>query len=316
MKKHYALLSIVGSIALPCLGQVGVLTSDEMLPPGSIVIYQEATVPSFVDTTDHGTNAHWDLSGLQASGSPYTYNVLAPSSTPFVGSMPASANYAVYESIIPRYSYFSLTAESFQRVGYHVNSVATYSDPQQELVFPVMSGNTNTDEWANNDVTFPGTYGYTCIGSGMLNLPGATYNDVLLLRVVVHNIFTQRQYVWVDATTGTFLASYLLGSFFMPALVQYASNVSIGIHEVAADMDLRVHSHAQDQLMVTYSANHPVDWTILDMAGRTLLHGTWPGQGAARTATLDIGALSTGMHLIQLSNPASGSQRTVRFWNE
>lgn len=312
MPHRYAFAVFLAATCLGIQAQPGVLNSSEMLPPGSVVNYRLAANPNAVDTTSTGSGVVWNFTSLQPTGNPFTLEVLAPADAPHTNQVPG-ANYAVYESLIPRYSYFNLSTQEFARVGYHVNSVHTYTDPQVELVFPVSLGTSHSDTWANTDVSFPGTIDHTCIATGSLALPGATYPDVLLLRIVLVNLFPIVVFQWIDATNGAILALYFKPGIFVSEATHFASNVTIGMEELADQLGLRLNTLVEQHLHVTYSSQEQLEWRVMDMAGRLLREGVLPAHGTAATAILDMGGLASGMHLMELRKPSDGNRHVARF---
>jgi hypothetical protein len=312
MPYRYSCVLLFTASCLAASAQPGVLNSSEMLPPGSIVTYRLASNPGIMDTTSTGSGVSWDFTALQATGNPFTLEVLAPAAAPHTAQVPG-ANYAIYENAIPRYSYFNLNTQEFARVGYYVNTLHTYTDPQVELVFPVALGSSHSDTWANTDVSFPGTYDHACIATGSLALPGATYPDVLLVRIAVENIFPLVAFQWFDATNGSILAMYFAPSFFQPEGAHFASNVSIGIEELGDQLGLRLNTLVDQHLHVTYTSPQVLEWRVMDVAGRLLREGILPAHGVAGTAILDMGGLAQGIHLLELRQPGDGNRHVARF---
>src|SRR5690606_28886710 len=145
-------------------------TSDELMPPGTVYNMMEISDLTVIDTTIQGAGAIWDFTDLQGTGPSYANEVLAPASAPHISSSPA-ANFVLYEEIVERHSYFTVTSEYMERIGFYRNNMlATYSDPQREYEYPLTLGSSHFDDWANNSVSFPGTVDVECIGAGTLHL--------------------------------------------------------------------------------------------------------------------------------------------------
>lgn len=288
------------------------LTHNEQLPAGST--YQMRAVQNLaaIDTT-LGQNVTWQLGDLVGTGNQQTVSILAPGASPYGASFP-TANYCIYESVIPRYAYFTNTPDSMSRIGFYVSSLGTYSDPQTELVYPVTYGDSNVDTWANNTVSFPGTFRYDVVGTGTLVLPNGTWNDVLLLRVRAENIIPFFQYLWVSAINGANLLIYTQASLFGGANALMITNLDVGLDDHGQDLDLRVHAPADGLLPITYTASAPMAYRILDAAGRLLANGRLPASLQPGTAYLDIARAATGIHLLELT--AGDQRRTVRFFVE
>jgi hypothetical protein len=312
MIHRYALLPIPLIATLIGSAQTGVLNSSEMLPPGSIETQRVMSDVDILDTTVQGQNVDWDFTAITPSGAaPYNNEYMLPSSTPHPTTFPAS-NYVVYETEIPRYSYFSLTSASLARVGGWTTVASTYSDPQVERTFPLAYGTSNSDTWDNDQSSFGGTYDFTCIGTGTLELPGHTYSDVLLVRGNLHELFNIYFYAWYDATSGATLVLYYPGDgVFVPTAAAYTTSVSVGVQEVGADLGLRIHTLVHDRLPVTYTSAEPLDWSIVDASGKRLANGRFPATSDAVTEFVDVAQLPAGLYIIDLLNERS--RQTARF---
>lgn len=311
MRKRYAML-FVPLMTTGLCAQPYTLTHNEQLPPGSEYHLRAVQNISAVDTTG-GQDRTWQHGSLLPTGAVLDVAVLVPGASPYTSSFP-TANYCLYESVVARYSYFMNTPDSMSRIGFWRSGIGTYSDPQTELVYPVTFGDTNTDTWANNTVSFPGTHEYTVIGTGSLVLPSGTWNDVLLLRIRSVNVFTFTQYAWVSAANGAYLLIYSPASLFGAASAQMITSLTVGIDDADQPLDLRLHAPGHGQLPLTYTAAAPLSYRIMDSVGRLLTAGTTSASAQPRTEVLDITMVRSGVHLIELT---SGEQRrTLRFFVE
>lgn len=312
MQQRYTLICL---LAFPgaATAQTGVLNASEMLPVGSEYTVMTLNTVSALDTTS-GAGVVWQNGHLTFTGPAHTVAVLAPGATTWGTNFPA-ANYCLYESVVARHSYFTLNAQEYARVGFHISgTVGTYSDPQVEMVFPMALGSSNTDDWANNTVSFPGTYAFEVIGTGDLALAFGTFDDVLLLRVDVVNLFPIRQYLWVSAKSGAVVLAYTMQSLFGPAGGQIATTLSVGLDEVNAPIVHRVHQPSGGMLPVSYSSGEALVYTIRDLAGRLLTTGRMAASATTRTEVIDISMVGQGIHLIELAAP--GSRVVERFFSE
>lgn len=310
MKLRSAVVLSTLGLSAAAFAQIGVLTADEMLPVGSEYIMRNTLAVTSLDTSS-GMGLTWNNSHLVATGADQEVAILAPGSTPYGSSFP-TATYCIYESVVSRYSYYDLNEESMARIGFYRDGLGTYSDPQVEMVFPLTVGSYNFDDWANNTVSFPGTFSYTVLGSGTLQLAAGDFEDALLMRVDVENLFLFRQYAWVSARNGAFLLIYNAPSIFGAASCLMNTTLNVGLEEAGAAIELRVHAASGDVLPVTYSSPENTTYRVLDMAGRTLATGQLPASVEARTEMLDVAALRAGIHLLELSNAQDRS--VVRFF--
>ncbi len=313
MMLRYSAPLLAFFLHVTCFAQTGVLTSSEMLPPGSILVQRVMSDVSVLDTTIQGQNVTWNFTAITplTSQLPFNNEVMLPASTPHPTTFPAS-NYVIYETEIPRYSYFSLTPQTFSRVGGWVDQAVTYSDPQIELTFPMSYGVSNLDTWASTASSFGGTYQFACIGSGALQLPGHTYSDVLMVRGKGYDIITMDFYAWYDATNGAILLMYYPGDgFWVPTAAAYATSLSVGVEELSSDLGLRIHTLVQDQLPVTYASSMSLDWTMLDVGGHLLSAGHLPANTSSTTEFLDVSGFAPGVYLLVLTSDRE--RKAVRF---
>ena len=289
---------MIGSV--PCSGQTGMLTAGEQLPFGSQYSQRYASNPSAVDTTS-GTNVTWNFADLALTGTTYSTSILAPAATPYGASFP-SANYAVLETNLPRYSYFDLNTSNQSRVGFYYNGdYGHYSDTQIEQTYPLQYGSSNSDTWDCDAFSFPGTYAYQCIGKGSLQLPSGTYNDVLLLRVRAENGIVYWSYQWVNAQNGAFLVLYFAPSIFQQEDALVLTSLQVGLDEVAAEgVRLRVHGAINGNLPITYSCPSSMRYRICDVTGRLEAEGYLPASTSSTTATVPVQHLVAGIHVIDL----------------
>ena len=310
MDLHYTLSAILILTAAHMNGQDYSLTASEQLPVGSEYTVRAIQNIAAVDTTP-GTGMIWDHTALVATGANFDVSVLATAASPYGSTFPSS-NFCLYEASIPRYSYFENTPQSMSRIGFWRDQLGIYSDPQTELVYPVVYNSSNSDTWANNTVTFPGTYAYTVIGTGSLLLPSGTYDNVLLLRVETENVFEFDQYVWLSASNGAYLLIYNVESLFGPPSGQMITSLDVGINEPSAGLDLRVHAAANGQLAITYRSIADATYRILDVSGRLISTGNLGVSMEPRTSLIDVTMLGTGMHLLELMT--GNERRSLRFF--
>lgn len=306
MAYRYTVLPFVCLIHLACFAQPGVLNGSEMLPPGSVFVQRVMQDVDVLDTTIQGQNVVWDFTDITplTSEQPFNNEVMLPANTPHPTTFPA-ANYVIYETEIPRYSYFAITPTSMSRVGGWVDEASIYSDPQIEMLYPMAYGVHSEDTWDNNmSGVGGGTYVFRVIGTGALHLPGHTYSDVLMVRGDLHEFFDLNFYCWYDATNGTpLLMYYPADGFWVPeGTAAYATNVTVGVDEVTDELGLRIHTLVQQQLPVTYSATQALDWTIVDVAGHVQGQGHLPASTTPITAFLDLNGAAAGTYLVVLAN--------------
>ena len=311
MRSRYtALLPLLYACA--AIAQDGILTSAEMPPIGTTFTYRTVQNLAVIDTTP-GTNMTWDMSDiLPTTQAPWDVDVMAPTTSPHPTAFP-TANYCTFESVIPRYNYYDLNATKQERVGSWSTQQSTYTDGQIELTFPLQMGTTYTDTWENTVSSFGGTFSLTCIGSGTLELPTATHENVLLTRIVLFELFDIVLYQWISATNGAQLLLYYPGDdVWVPEAAAYTLNVNIGIEEPMSPIELRVQSLVDEHLMVSYAATAALDAVVLSANGQVLRTERLPASVSPSTWPVDVTELTAGMYLLDL-RAADGSHRSARF---
>lgn len=311
MRTRYTSLLLV-LCTITSYGQDATLTSNEMPPVGSTFTYRTVQNLATIDTTT-GTDVVWDNSDiLPTTQAPWDVDYMAPASSPHPTSFPTS-NYCTFESEIPRYNYYDLNAARQERVGSWSTQQSTYTDGQIELTFPLQVGTTYTDTWDNTVSSFGGTYSLTCLSEGTLVLPNGIHENVLLTRILIHEIFDIVLYQWISATNGAQLLMYYPGDdVWVPEGAAYVLNMSIGIDEPGAPIDLRVQSLVDDHLMVSYASPGALDAVILSANGQALRSERLPASAAPSTLPVDVTGMAPGMYLVDL-RAADGTHRAARF---
>jgi hypothetical protein len=311
MTLRYA-LPVLLLATLSAAAQPGVLTSDEMPPIGTTFTYRTVQNLAVIDTTP-GVNMTWDMSDiLPTTQTPWDVDCMAPVSSPHPTTFPTS-NYCTFESEIPRYNYYDLNTAAQERVGSWSDQQSTYTDGQVELTFPLQLGTAYSDTWDNTVSSFGGTYALTCTGSGTLVLPAGTHEDVLLTRVIVHEIFDIVMYQWISASNGAQLLLYYPGDdIWVSEGAAYVLNVNIGIAEAQAPIELRVQSLVDEHLNVSYASASALDAVVLGLNGQMLSSQHLPASASPATWPLDVQGLASGMYLLDLRD-LEGEHTAARF---
>ncbi len=311
MRIQYALIALL-AMQGGLRAQTGVLHSNEMPPVGTTFTYVTVQNMAVMDTTT-GLNVTWDMADIiPVQEVPWNVYHMAPAATPHPTTFPA-ANYATYESELPRYNYYDLNADRMERVGYWATQASTYTDRQIELTFPLQYGTTSSDTWANTVSSFGGTYNFRVIGTGTLVLPGGTYTDVLLMRVVLQEVFEIEQYIWTSAQNGASLLIYFPGDgFWITPAAAYVVGSNVGITEPEAGIDLRVQGLVMDQLHLTYATDHPMTAMIYSAGGQLVHTERLPSSATPSTRMLNVAALPAGLHVLVLQGE-QGARASARF---
>jgi len=302
------------------------LTRAKMLPFGSVDQMATASDISVLDTTKQGANVTWDFTALQDADptNVLSYSIANPVNTPYYSTYPTS-NYVQVERNLSNgveqglsYNYFLLTDTKMERLGsqsVYTGSSSIYSDPQVEYVFPMTYNTSNNDTWASSASSFGGTYDLKCIGYGTLKLPGATYNNVLMVRVLMVELFTYTSYFWYNADNGAVLANYMDMSFFGQTGIYSKVLTVAAVNEGKKLVEsIKYNNPVDNTLNIRFDAKDvsELEYTITNPVGKTLLNGnmsTIPSQ--ANTFSLDLSSLNPGMYFMTIRSNKSGYKQEV-----
>lgn len=325
MKKKLCAILFLGSCFV--LSAQSTLTKNKMMSPGSTVFYAEPSDISVIDTTLQGENIVWDFTGLTDADPTkvLSTSIETPENTPYASTYPTSNYVQVERNVLNgveqglTYNYFSLTDTKMERLGrksVYTSSASIYSDPQVEYVFPLTYNTENNDTWASDASSFGGTYHLKCIGYGALKLPSATYNNVLLVRALLNELFTYKCYFWYNADNGAVLAVYENMSFF-GTYGMYATGVTLDVKEKTFIESIKYNNPVDNNLYVRFGAKDisEIHYEVINTIGSKLLSGTTatlPSQ--ENTLSVDVNTLNSGMYFLKLSSSKGDSkQEVVKF---
>ena len=311
MKKNLLFSGILlALIPFSLIGQT-VLNSSEMLPFGSVMTLSLASDHNIVDTMTQGQGVTWNLAGLSSnSQSPnLVVEIVNPSSTPYGGSFPTS-NYAYSENSGAAYRYFDLSSTKMERVGSYSGGVLkTYGDPQVEYVFPFAYGVQNNDTWTNSASSSGGTYDLKCIGAGTLNLPGGSYQALMVRVNSTEGFIEYKVYFWYDANNGAVLLQYIVGDgLFIGTGAQYATNITLGNSELEALGNLKYTNPVVDQFNMSFDNyfGSNLTYSIIDIRGRVVYKGVPEVYNEKVQIENDFSMLEKGMYIVTVLNADNG----------
>ena len=284
------------------------LHSAEMLGYGSIMHLQYLTDFQVIDTTIQGADVLWDFSSLPtSSGADDLFvEIVDPATTPQGSEFP-EANYAYKETPLFNYRYFILNESEFSRIGSAVsNQLNFYSDHQTELVFPLTMGTANNDTWASSNSSFGGDYNFQCVGYGKLILPSGTFENVLMVRVLLTELSDLWVYFWYSADNGAILLEYTEGDgFFYPefGLQLRELDVMVGTTNTNVVDNVIYNNPVASNLTVNlFSDDFPdIQYQMVDVNGQRILFDELKGNREKHQQLhLDMSFLSPGMYFLQL----------------
>lgn len=311
MKRNLLFTGIVLALVPYSLIAQPVLNSSEMLPYGSVMTLAQVEDYTMVDTVTQGQGVTWNLTGLTESstGTDLVVEIVDPSNTPYGVNFPAS-NYAYSENGGVAFRYFDLSSTKMERVGsYSGGTLKTYNDPQIEYVFPFAYGVQNTDPWDNDVSTSGGTYKLNCIGTGTLNLPGGSY-EALLVRVHSAESFVEFDvYFWYDASNGAVLLQYVVGDgFWVGTFARFATDITLGNSELEALGSLKYTNPVVDQFKMSFdnTLGSNLTYNIVDISGRVIYQGVPDLTNDEVRIEQDFGTLEKGMYIVTVLDSDNG----------
>ncbi|MFI5221652.1 MAG: T9SS type A sorting domain-containing protein [Bacteroidia bacterium] len=320
IKKHLLSFGFV-AIASTIFSQP-ILTSSTLINSGANLIMKTALVQSVIDTTIQGANKTWDFSGLQPdnSKSDMSFTYMNQASTPYASNFPG-ANYCYKEvnGTDIYYNYFNLSSTKCDRLGsYYVtgSTLDTYSDPQTELVFPLTMGTKNLDTWASSASTFGGTYSLECVGYGTLKLPGTTYYNVLMVRVIQYELTHIPIYFWYASNGGVLLEDFIGDGLFFPKMTLYTSSFSTGIKPVSNSFEISLGNPVQQNLEIAVNVNQSmrIAYQVLNTLGESTKSGQLelpPGTGSVQS--IDVSSLKPGIYFFSFHSEDNHEAKIIKF---
>ena len=297
------------TVAVICTAQP-VLYSNEMQAPGETTYMLFLGNMNAVDTTIQGENMVWDFTGMmpEPGAPPFIATIIEPDSTPYGSSFPTS-NIAWWEQPNNWYRYFNLTNDFMERVGSHVTSDFVYGDPQVEYVFPLTYGTTNIDQWVG--VTDQGLYKLNCIGYGTLHVPGATLEDVLMVRARISgNFYVLNAYFWYSSTDGRILLQYINSPLLSEAI--YYDGAMMAVHERTPFKAALLGNPVSERLNFTLGVDaQRSNYHLISSTGAIVDEGRISAR-AGEIISLDVQQHMPGLYMLQLRD-ASGAAETIKY---
>ncbi|MBC8048256.1 MAG: T9SS type A sorting domain-containing protein [Fimbriimonadaceae bacterium] len=309
MKK--LLLSVLCIISVTLFAQPQ-LTSDEMLGFGSVMEFSYADNYTIIDTNIQGAGVTWDLSDFDAiSGNDFTMEIVDPATTSHGDDFPES-NYAYKEDYgsTNYYRYFNLTSEKLERIGSFASGLNTFTNAQEEYVFPLELGVINIDSWDNTSSSFGGgEYNITCIGYGTLILPDITFTDALMVRAYITegDLIEIFAYFWYSADNGAILLSYYDGDGFFvgdAAIYLIGLDETVPVNSIYNVTEIKYNNPVNDYLHLRFNTSviSTVRYSIINITGETVLKGNYTTNGTYEAMDIAVSKLPQGLYHLILSD--------------
>jgi hypothetical protein len=256
------------------------------------------TDPGTAGVPSGGADQTWDFSSVQfaeVGGA-----LLGPAAgTPYASSYPA-ANYAMASwatgSTDMDYSYLVANTTALEAVVEHVPAAPNvFTDYLRYIQFSTTYGNGFTDTY--DSPADQGSVTWTYTGYGTLITSLGTFTDQILMQNTDGDMF-----IWnPDPLFPRFIANSDNPILLLPDLSGIQAKDGPGL-------TVRVFPDpAQDHITVEGPAGS-TRWTVHDLLGRELLHGTWT---AGNLHTIDIASLAHGQYVLQVEG--SDHWATARF---
>lgn len=251
------------------------------------------TSPGSATEPTDGANQTWDLSTvtLQPIG---TLDLTQAAGTPYAGTY-NTANWAWAQTITgvgTGYMYLTIDVNVLEVVATGVPAdVNFYTDPKRILAFPMAFGQSQSDNYADNDGPATVTWSYT--GHGTALTPVGTFTNLAKVVSTEDDLTlwsTNPLHPLVIDDGSSVLA-------FAPSNVGVAERGAIPVQAYPnpCDQELFVEATAADR-------------RITDLQGRTVRGGRFTGPALQR---VDVGMLAPVTNVLVLDQ--DGQRRTVRF---
>lgn len=315
MKKIYLTLFLLPAFAS---AQVTITQAVHGINPGNSSTLIEADTGSYTPGSA-GASQTWNFSGLVISGTPYTTNYVAPSTTPYASSFPGAT--VASDDGTGDYTYYTQTSSGVEVDGEAASAYTlVYSNTETLMKYPFAFGNGNTDNYAGTatGVSETGTVNISADAYGTLILPSGSYST---LRVKTVESYTQvvgtasitthvTLYSWYSATSRFPLLQYVIatasGAFTDYEKQIIVNSTVVGIDEPGKnDNFLSVYpnpSHGNCTLNYDLQQSAAVSITVMDMTGQKVISISKGTQSAgSQTESIDLSGLAKGIYMVQLN---------------
>jgi len=304
MRKIFTFL--LSLIALTAVSQP-TLTSSEMAPFGSEFYYKHVATFAAIDTTIQGANQTWNFASVTTTTDPdFTVTIFDPSLTTHASTFPTS-NYGTLEGPGMDYNFLVLSSNQYERIGgwNATDGYSIYTNSQIEFKFPF----TSTSSWSDTSYVtgnFSDNYFYcTSLGYGTINVPGHTYNDVIMSRVLLDiGILQLEEYLWYSTTTGQPVFIYIPGDGgLIPEAAIFLYNTSIGINENEFIAGLQYNNPVISELHVAYVSKEAIstEYEIMNSLGEVIRKGTLD-KSTMQNFSIDLSNEQAGIYLLTLKD--------------
>lgn len=274
-----------------------------------------------------GANQTWNLSSMVATQS-QQITIDAASNTTHGSSFPGATQAWISNSSSGEISYYNASSTALQFYGVDIPGYVTmpYSDPEDQLRFPMTYNDSYTDSWNTSFYSSGYTYyrkGTTTVTAdayGTVITPDGTYNNTL--RVHLHQVYTDSTnisgspymlnytadiYIWYKEGYKSAIASThtLTSSTGTQQGSIYASNPPVSTQEHISNNNIEVYPNpASEFVKIDFSELSPdAEITLLNNAGQTVKTAVKKQQNSIE---LDISGLSQGLYFARITNGNSG----------
>jgi hypothetical protein len=284
--------------------------------------------PAGISEGNAGANGTWNFSGISATGTSYTYNVISPSSTPFSGSFPG-ATIIVSNTSFETYSFYHIDNTSYDYLGSAsvnsgVTTITPFTKSETFLVFPVSYNSSFSDNFSysfqTSGYTFStaGTISGVADAYGTLLLPQGTFNNVLRVKTIQDYSNTNDipgsqpgnsqilTYSWYDAGTRYPLLTITYttsGTNTTKSVYYYDYLTSANKYKDPKTFEIISYSNpAKDIITVDFCipGTSDVFFSLFDLTGKNIITQTRPNLAKGRYIhKIDTENLLPGIYIIQ-----------------
>ena len=336
MKKIYFSICLFVSTAAVSDAQITVTQAD--LPVVGLA-FTTAVDTNYVSVIPAGgAGQTWNYSGL-LNFDQDTVGFIPAAGTPFAAQFP-TANLATYSPSTANYAYFTSNSSGFYQNGVTDSAITggvlaynpanlfipvpfTYNDTRTSNArAEILASITDSTGTVNVRITHNVESNFLCDGWGTLQLPNATHNNTLRVRVTeqaIDSLFIDLTglgfYIFFGADTSTTInyrwigngpAAYLLGieadslgtsSVSSEYLLNY---IVLGTQNIGADLN-RVQTYpspAADRVHFKWNSNlNPTGLVVSDATGRVVMNAEMRGMS---TLDVPVSGMANGIYYYQL----------------
>ena len=313
MKKLFTLILLLTSAQL---FSQPTLQSNEMAPFGMVFTYKHVGSFAPIDTSVQGANQTWDYSSISTTPDPDYINAIVDPTTTVHASMFPTANWAIQEDA-NTISFFNLGSSMLERVGgYDAGTYTTYSNTEILYLFPMTMGTISSDvaTFSSGASTYNSSYDFQVVGYGTIMVPGHTYSNVLMTRVVFNFIGIQiLSFNWYDSDNGMPVFQYVVPSGIIDEAAIYLNSITSGIDENEFASGFLLGNPITTTLRYRFAAqgSGEVTYTLSNSLGQVIVSGSLPDRNE-NILEIDTRSIENGIYFLSIYGKDARLSKTVK----